>query len=69
MIKPIVVDDERIALESLAKKLARIDGVEAPELFETAAEACAFLEGAAADIAFLDISLRDPAGLDRERAA
>ena len=35
MIKPIVVDDERIALESLAKKLARIDGVEAPELFET----------------------------------
>lgn len=27
MIKPIVVDDERIALESLAKKLARIDGV------------------------------------------
>ena len=26
MIKPIVVDDERIALESLAKKLERIDG-------------------------------------------
>lgn len=64
MIKPIVVDDERIALESLAKKLARIDGVEAPELFETAAEACAFLEGAAADIAFLDISLRDSDGLE-----
>lgn len=64
MIKPIVVDDERIALESLAKKLARIDGVEAPELFETAAEACSFLEENVADIAFLDISLRDSDGLE-----
>ena len=64
MIKPIVVDDERIALDALAKKLTCIDGVEAPELFETAAEACAFLEGAAADIAFLDISLRDSDGLE-----
>jgi two-component SAPR family response regulator len=64
MIKAIIVDDERPALDKLEKLLKDSGLVTVEGAFTEAAEALAFLKGTEVDAAFLDIEMPDTDGIE-----
>lgn len=64
MIKCIAIDDEPHALRQLAEYIEAVPYLSLEGTFESALDACSFLQKNAVDLIFVDISMPDISGID-----
>jgi len=64
MIKAIIIEDEKPAMDRLTSLVKKIDTIELIDSCHTGKEAVALIDGKKPDLIFLDIHLTDISGLD-----
>ena len=64
MIKCIAIDDEPLALRQLSEYIKTVPYLSLESSFESALEACAFMQEHAIDLVFADISMPDINGIE-----